>query len=75
MTLETLKTLRTDQSFALFWLNVNKKAAELEIEEPKLPRRRKLPRRFEEGVGDGYYSTTKIFSLTTRNATMRLSMS
>ena len=45
----------SDQSFELFWLNVNKKAAELEIEEPKLPRRRKLPRRFEEGVGDGYY--------------------
>ena len=69
--LETLKSLRTDQSYELFWLNVNK-AEELEIEKPMLPRRRKRPRRFEEGE-DGYHHET--VRSTTCNTTMRLSMS
>ena len=57
MSLETLKSLRTDQSYELSWLNVNKKTEELEIGKPMLPCRRKWPRRFEEGE-DGYHHET-----------------
>lgn len=43
MTTETLKTLRNDVAFHTFWQKVNSKAGELEISEPQLPTRRKLP--------------------------------
>ena len=58
MTTETLKSLRSDNAFDLFWQKVNNKADELEISEPRLPRRRKLPRRLDDGLSDAEFHAT-----------------
>ena len=42
-------TVRTDQNFDLFWKKVEKTRDHLDVDEPWLARRRKLPRRFEQG--------------------------
>ena len=70
MSLETLKSLRTDQSYELFWLNVNKKAEELEIGKPMLPRWRKRPRRFEEGEDGYHHETVRSYYLQYYNETL-----
>ena len=49
MTNSTLKTIRTDDSFACFWQRVTATADELDVPKPALPGRRKMPRRFDEG--------------------------
>ena len=63
MTVTCLKTLRTDDNFALFWSKVTKKATQLNIDEPALPRKRKRTVRYESGNAapefhtsiEGYY--------------------
>ena len=63
MTVTCLKTLRTDDNFALFWSKVTKKAIQLNIDEPALPRKRKRTVRYESGNAapefhtsiEGYY--------------------
>ena len=47
MTVRCLKTLRTDNNFALFWSKVTKKANQLNIDEPALPQKRKRTVRYE----------------------------
>ena len=47
-TLATIKKLRTDRSFELFWDDVNLKAKKLDIDAPKLPRERRAPKLIEE---------------------------
>ena len=49
LTIKTFESLRTDDNFKLFWLKVQKRREQLHIDEPKLLRRRKVPRRFEPG--------------------------
>lgn len=46
MVLLTLQALRDVDSFDLFWNKVTTSAESLEVEEPQLPRRRKLPSRY-----------------------------
>ena len=48
MVVRTLLTLRSDNSFDLFWLKVTKKAESLDLE-PQLTRRTKCPR-FDDGL-------------------------
>ena len=63
MTVTCLKTLRTDDNFALFWSKVTKKATQLNIDEPAWPRKRKRTVRYESGNAapefhtsiEGYY--------------------
>ena len=63
MTVTCLKTLRTDDNFALFGSKVTKKATQLNIDEPALPRKRKRTVRYESGNAapefhtsiEGYY--------------------
>ena len=63
MTVTCLKTLLTDDNFALFWSKVTKKATQLNIDEPALPRKRKRTVRYESGNAapefhtsvEGYY--------------------
>ena len=53
MTVATLQSIRSDDNFDLFWKRITKMAEEKEIDEPVLPRRRKLPRRYDGShVGD-----------------------
>ena len=43
----TLAKMRTDDAFTMFWALVQKKAAAVNVSEPSLPRRRKMPARSE----------------------------
>ena len=54
MACRTIQKLRDDDSFDLFWLKVNKMSESLDIE-PLLPRQRKRPRRYEDGLVDGEF--------------------
>ena len=49
MTVSTLRSLRNDASFDLFWQKITSSAENLKIEHPALPRRRKALRRFNDG--------------------------
>ena len=49
MTVDTLKSLRTDSAYDTFWNRVNHQVQNLDVDEPVLPRRRKMPKRFETG--------------------------
>ena len=53
MTTTTLKSIRTEEMYKLFWQKIITQANELDIAEPTLPRKRKAPRRYEVGVGTG----------------------
>ena len=46
LSIKTLQKLRSDESFDLFWKNVNSKAKDLDIGAPELPHKRKRPIRF-----------------------------
>ena len=53
MTTTTLKSIRTEDRYKLFWHKTIMQANKLDIAEPTLPRKRKAPRRYEVGVGTG----------------------
>ena len=50
MTTTALLKMRNDKDFGLFWKKVTAMAIEHNVEEPKLPRQCKRPKRFEEGA-------------------------
>ena len=52
MTVRCLKTLQTDNNFALFWSKVTKKANQLNIDEPALPKKIKRTVQHESGNVD-----------------------
>ena len=52
MTVTTLQSLRSDESFKLFWTKILKMVNDLGVNEPTLPRRRKVPRRYEIGSSE-----------------------
>ena len=58
MTVATLNSFRSDERFDQFWTMVMMKAEALGVKEPQLHRRRKLPRRFDEGLSSGDYAAT-----------------
>ncbi len=55
MTVATLQRIRDDQSFDLFWQKVERERQSLDVQEPLLPRRRKTPRRFDDGNTEGEF--------------------
>ena len=46
LSIKAMQKLRSDDSFDLFWTNINFKADKLEIGPPELPRKRRRPTRF-----------------------------
>lgn len=58
MTVKTLMKIRDSDSFQLFWRTVTEKATQLGIDEPVLPRRRRVPRRFEAGTSEAEFPST-----------------
>ena len=58
LTVTTLAKMRTDDAFTMFWALVQKKAAAVNVSEPSLPRRRKMPARFETGNAPAHFSAT-----------------
>lgn len=60
LTVKTLQTLRSVENFNLFWKKVELRRSEWDVEEPQLPRRRKTPRRYEEGSEGTFHTTISI---------------
>ena len=58
MTVTTLERIRNDVGFEMFWAKATRIANKLCIEEPRLPRRRKTPRRFEVGDAEPNFLPT-----------------
>jgi hypothetical protein len=52
MTVRTLQSLRSEETFALFWNKVTKAACDLGVNDPVLPRQRKRPKRHDSGIGE-----------------------
>ena len=62
MVVHTLEAIRDDASFDIFWIKVGKCAESLDISDPELPRRRRAPRRFEDGLAEGdFHTDTKAY--------------
>ena len=49
---ETLKKMRCDEKFELFWKDVQNKAANLRFHPPKLPRKMRASYRIEKCLGE-----------------------
>ena len=58
LTVKTLEGLRTDDNFDLFWQKVEKTRDQLDVDEPQLARRRKVPRRFEQGSAPAAFAVS-----------------
>ena len=58
LTNETLQSFRTEESFELFYQLVEHLSDNVGADGPTLPRRRKAPKRYEIGEGEGYHSPT-----------------
>ena len=58
LTNDTLKSLRTDEAFDLFYQLVEHLSDSVGADGPTLPRTRKAPKRYEIGEGEGYHSPT-----------------
>jgi len=62
MTNTTLASLRNDAHYNLFWQKVIAMAKENMVEDPKLPRKRKRPVRYEDGnAAAEFHSTPKDY--------------
>ena len=55
MTVSTLQHIRDDHSFDLFWEKVERERQSLDVEDPQLPRRRKIPKRIDDGSTEGEF--------------------
>ena len=58
MTVDTLKSIRDEKMFDLFWSKVSSRAESLDVEEPQLPHRHKIPKRFDDGTSTGHFHST-----------------
>ena len=58
LTVKTLQSLRTDVNFGLLWDKTELMRVKWNVEEAVLPRKRKMPRRFELGTGEASFHTT-----------------
>eukprot|EP00112_Aurelia_sp_Birch-Aquarium-sp1_P015994 Seg3588.3 transcript_id=Seg3588.3/GoldUCD/mRNA.D3Y31 product="Zinc finger MYM-type protein 1" protein_id=Seg3588.3/GoldUCD/D3Y31 len=53
--IKTLSKDRNDSAYHLFWERVCKRKDELNVNDPKLPRKRRLPRRLEDGSAETHH--------------------
>ena len=53
MTVATLQSLRSDTDFDIFWTKVEGIRESLDVDEPTLPRKRKVPKRYDDGASEG----------------------
>ena len=58
LTCKTLERIRNTESFDLFWENLMLLQTEKGVNEPVLPRKRKVPSRYEDGTSVGYHPGT-----------------
>ena len=59
LTIETLSKLRTDERFPEFYDDVKAKAESVDVNEPSMPRRRKMPKRFQIGDAEHFFPQTE----------------
>ena len=55
LTIKSLRDMRTDEEFDSFWKGVMNDLKEVDVAEPSLPRKRRVPSRFETGTTAGYF--------------------
>ena len=53
--IKTLSKDRDDGSYDLFWKSVLRRKEELEVDDPKLPRKRRLPAKFDDGNAETHH--------------------
>ena len=58
LTVTTIRKMRSDEDFDLFFQLLLSMQKSKGTNPPKLPRKRKAPRRFSEGTGEAYHSPT-----------------
>ena len=58
LTCQTLERIRSDEVYNLFWGKMLSVQAKLDVSDPILPRKRKVPTRYQVGSSDGSYPTT-----------------
>ena len=58
MTKRTLHGIRDEQSFDLFWEKVSTMASDVDVNDLVLPRKRKVPKRFEQGNAPAEFHST-----------------
>jgi len=49
MTVNTLQSIRNDECFDMFWQKIERARQPLNMEAPRLPRKRKAPKRYDDG--------------------------
>ena len=60
MTVRTLQTLRNDTNFDFFWAKVETIRKEFDVGEPQLHRKRRLPRRLDDGNAEPEFSSAVL---------------
>ena len=58
ITTDTIVKIRSYECFDMFWESVKTDAASAHIAEPRLPRRQKMPQRYETGTAAARFQTT-----------------
>ncbi|XP_068213841.1 zinc finger MYM-type protein 1-like [Palaemon carinicauda] len=66
MTVTTLKSLRNDEAFESLWKQIQSRRENVDVAEPTLPRKRRVPVRYEEGQAppefiDSQQDFSKVF--------------
>ena len=59
MAVATFKSLHTDDDYDLFWKQAVQITEQLEVSEPQLPRKRRLPRQYDDGTPEEFPLTPK----------------
>ena len=57
LTVKTLQSIRSDEHYDAFWDLVIKAQQEVDVDDPELPRKRKVPRRLDEGSAPAHFFT------------------
>ena len=55
---KSLEKFRNEESFDLFWQLLDKQRERIEVSDPSLPRKRKIPKRLEDCFGYGTSDTS-----------------
>ena len=58
LTVKTLMSIRSEESFQYFWEKALSHAQTLNVSDPQLPRKRKIPKRFETGSAEAEFPTS-----------------
>ena len=57
-TVQSLQAIRSDGHFSLFWKYLEQRSSKMDMSNPALPRRKRVPRRLEVGEGAPEYAAT-----------------